>query len=117
MDPERARALLTAERDDIRRLLGAGQQDAEEARAEQAGSGAGDYGDAAGPLNAEEDEQAVAGALGDRLERVERALRRLDAGTYGRSVVSGKPIPDQRLEADPAAEATVEEASELERRR
>jgi DnaK suppressor protein len=33
----------------------------------------------------------------------------LAAGTYGRSVQSGKPIPDERLEADPAAELTVEE--------
>jgi DnaK suppressor protein len=34
----------------------------------------------------------------------------LTAGTYGRSTVSGVPIPDERLEADPAAELTVEEA-------
>ncbi len=38
------------------------------------------------------------------------ALKRLDDGSYGRSVRSGVPIPDERLEADPAAELTVEEA-------
>jgi DnaK suppressor protein len=46
----------------------------------------------------------------DRLAAIDRALRRLDEGTYGRSVRSGVPIPDERLEADPAAELTVEEA-------
>ena len=39
-------------------------------------------------------------------------LQRLEEGTYGRSVRSGAPIPDERLEADPAAELTVEEAQQ-----
>ena len=43
------------------------------------------------------------------------ALHRLDDGTYGRSVRSGQPIPDERLEADPAAELTIEEARAAER--
>ena len=43
------------------------------------------------------------------------ALKRLDDGSYGRSVRSGVPIPDERLEADPAAELTVEEARQAER--
>jgi DnaK suppressor protein len=33
----------------------------------------------------------------------------LDDGTYGRSIRSGREIPDERLEADPAAELTVDE--------
>jgi DnaK suppressor protein len=40
---------------------------------------------------------------------VSRAEERLAAGTYGRSVESGEPIPDARLEALPAAERTVAE--------
>ena len=43
------------------------------------------------------------------LEAVARAEARLDAGTYGISVESGKPIPDERLEAVPTAERTAEE--------
>jgi DnaK suppressor protein len=43
---------------------------------------------------------------------IERAQKRLEAGTYGLSVRSGRPIPDERLEADPAAELTVEEVGE-----
>jgi DnaK suppressor protein len=36
----------------------------------------------------------------------------LAAGSYGISVRSGAPIPDERLEADPTTELTVEEAAE-----
>ena len=44
-----------------------------------------------------------------------RAEARLAAGSYGRSVASGQPIPDERLEADPLAELTVQEAAAAER--
>ena len=43
---------------------------------------------------------------------LDRAEQRLAAGSFGRSIRSGRPIPDERLEADPAAELTVEEAAE-----
>jgi len=39
----------------------------------------------------------------------------LTAGSYGRSVRSGQPIPDERLEADPLVELTVEEAAAAQR--
>jgi RNA polymerase-binding transcription factor DksA len=45
---------------------------------------------------------------------LQRAEARLAAGTYGRSVRSGQPIPDERLEADPLTELTVEEAAAAE---
>ena len=48
----------------------------------------------------------------DRLAALDRADQRLRDGTYGLSVRSGKPIPDERLEAYPTAELTVEEASQ-----
>jgi DnaK suppressor protein len=44
------------------------------------------------------------------LAAIDRAEQRLEAGTYGFSVRSGQPIPDDRLEADPAAELTTAEA-------
>ena len=44
------------------------------------------------------------------LAALDRAERRLEDGTFGLSVRSGVPIPDDRLEADPAAELTVDEA-------
>jgi DnaK suppressor protein len=51
----------------------------------------------------------------DRLARIERALNKLDEGTYGYSDVSGQPIPDQRLEAVPDATNTVQEQEASER--
>ena len=51
--------------------------------------------------------------LRDRLAALDRAEQRLAAGTYGLSVQSGKPIPDERLEAFPTAERTVEEERAL----
>jgi DnaK suppressor protein len=67
--------------------------------------------DPAQPLTAQLEDDAIAASLRDRLAALDRAEQRLDNGTYGRSVRSGLPIPDERLEADPAAELTVEEAS------
>jgi DnaK suppressor protein len=75
-----------------------------------------DEADAALALTEEGEDDAIAENLRNRLDVIERALRRLDEGTYGRSVRSGEPIPDERLEADPAAELTIEEARAAERR-
>jgi DnaK suppressor protein len=108
MDQSQARARLSAERTEVEGLLGdaeaAGQQD----RASEDDTG--DIADPAQPLTAEGIDDAVADSLRDRLAALDRALQRIDDGTYGRSVRSGLPIPDERLEADPAAELTVEEA-------
>ena len=50
-----------------------------------------------------------------RLDRVERALRKVEEGTYGLSDVSGKAIARERLEAVPEAICTLDEEGELER--
>lgn len=44
-----------------------------------------------------------------RLPMIERALKKIDDGTYGFSDVSGKPIPRDRLEAVPEAICTADE--------
>jgi len=46
------------------------------------------------------------------LAQVERALQRMDAGTYGLSEVSGRPIPLERLEALPWATTTVDDPAQ-----
>ncbi|ASN04906.1 TraR/DksA C4-type zinc finger protein [Virgibacillus necropolis] len=46
----------------------------------------------------------------DRLQDINDALERIEKGTYGKSVVSGKPIPEERLEVEPTAKILVEEA-------
>lgn len=43
------------------------------------------------------------------LTRIERALAKMDEGTYGLSDKSGKPIPAERLDAVPYAVLTVQE--------
>jgi RNA polymerase-binding transcription factor DksA len=49
------------------------------------------------------------------LADVEHALRRLDDGTYGTCEVCGNVIPDDRLEAMPAARLCLEHQAEAER--
>jgi DnaK suppressor protein len=109
MDDDRARTLLAAARANLEQLLGGSV-----ARGDQDREALQDQGDTADPaqaLTAEGVDDAIATGVRDRLAAVERAEQRLAAGTYGRSIRSGDPIPDERLEADPAAELTVEEAS------
>ena len=67
--------------------------------------------DTAQPLESEGVDDAVESSLRQRLAAIERAEQRLADGTFGLSVRSGNPIPDERLEVAPTAELTVEEAS------
>lgn len=111
MDEAQARTRLQAERAEVADLLGETESAGERDRAtEDEEAETGDSADAAQSLTAEGVDDSTAQTLRDRLAAIDRALRRLDDGTYGRSVRSGVPIPDERLEADPAAELTVEEA-------
>ena len=52
-----------------------------------------------------------------RLERVDRALKKIEEGTYGLSDRSGEPIPRERLEAVPEALYTLSEEEARERSR
>jgi DnaK suppressor protein len=45
----------------------------------------------------------------ERLERVVRALEKIEQGSYGLSDTSGEPIPRERLEAVPEALFTLSE--------
>jgi len=104
MDPDRARTLLAAERERIERALARlGHQDTGEPADDQ------DPANLASELYQDELDEGRAEDLRRELEAVARAEARLAAGTYGISVVSGKPIPDERLEAIPTAERTAEE--------
>jgi DnaK suppressor protein len=108
MDQAQARALLAGERARLQQLL--------QAAADQAPAGElGDEVDDADRRNAEQTGLAVDQFLQARWAALQRAEARLAAGSYGRSVRSGQPIPDQRLEADPLAELTAEEAAAAER--
>jgi DnaK suppressor protein len=109
MNDDRARQLLDAERRRVEELLREATEAFDEDRS--TANETGDMADPAERLTAEGLDDALISGLRDRLAQIERAEARLKAGTYGRSVASGVPIPDERLEADPAAELTVEEAA------
>jgi DnaK suppressor protein len=110
MEENRARDLLETERAEVQNLLAGAAEAGREDRETEDEQAHEDASDSAQPLTAEGEDDAIAESLRDRLAKLDRALKRLDDGTYGRSVRSGVPIPDERLEADPAAELTVEEA-------
>jgi DnaK suppressor protein len=104
MDPERARELLAAERERIGRALARlGHEDTGEPADEE------DPANQASDLYQDELDEGLADDLRGELAAVERAEARLAAGTYGLSIESGKPIPDERLEALPTAERTAAE--------
>jgi RNA polymerase-binding transcription factor len=104
MDPERARQLLVAERKRIERSL---SQRAHEDPGDSTDSD--DPGNQGTDLYQDEFDEGLAEDLREDLAALERAEARLAAGTYGLSVESGQPIPDERLEALPTAERTIEE--------
>ena len=99
--------LLESDRDAIKARIAERSRDSQETVREE--SGVGDSGDQSTrllDLDVEADEDAV-----DRvtLTQVDRALGRIEAGTYGVSELSGKPIPRERLEAVPYAARLVDE--------
>ena len=107
MELERARSLLEAERGQVLRLLAdLGTARTDDHVAER------DTSDPAQPLAEQGVDDAVAAGLRHRLAALDRALQRVVDNSYGRSIRSGAPIPDERLEADPAAELTVQEAAD-----
>jgi DnaK suppressor protein len=109
MDETRAKALIDEERARIQALLRETTRAGENDRA--GANEPGDMSDPAESLTSEGTDNAVAAELNLRLEALEGAEQRLRAGTFGRSTRSGMPIPDERLEADPTVELTVEEAT------
>jgi DnaK suppressor protein len=110
MEAVEAKELLRAERKRVQTLLGEAVGDGEDDRA--TANEPGDMTDSAEPLTTEQTDDALAASLRERLEAIERAEARVEAGTFGRSLRSGLAIPDERLRADPTAELTVEEASQ-----
>ena len=104
MDADRARELLAAERQRIERELAGFGRDEGEPQDEDV-----DEGDQATDLYQDELDEGLSDELREELAAVERAEARLRDGRYGLSIESGEPIPDDRLEARPTAELTIEE--------
>ena len=71
-----------------------------------------DSGDMSHSLFTREVDATVERQVERRLEHVERALQKIEEGTYGLSDQSGEPIPRGRLEAVQEAIRTDEEQQE-----
>ncbi|MGA2010195.1 MAG: TraR/DksA C4-type zinc finger protein [Solirubrobacteraceae bacterium] len=111
MESQRARELLARERARIEQALSV--RSGEGPLEGSANREPGDLGSE--DLYQDEFDAGLVEDLREQLAALERAEARLAAGTYGRSVLSGEPIPDGRLEARPTAELTVEEQQQRER--
>lgn len=94
------RSALESERDRLQRQLAElGNDDFDENFADS------------GQVAAEQGEhRTLAGTMSEQLVEVERALEKMDAGTYGACEVGGEPIPVARLEAVPTARVCIDHA-------
>ena len=84
---------------------------------EEHGAEAEEFEDSAQDLAQEEVRQAQHDVDEHRVADIERALQKIDEGSYGLSDESGDPIPKARLEASPEAVLTVQEEEARERGR
>lgn len=111
MDAKRARELLARERREIEHALPhlVHEDDGDNAGFQEPAN-------LAANLYLDELDETFADELHERLNALERAEQRLIGGTYGLSIESGTPIPDERLEAFPTAERTAEEERRAEGR-
>jgi len=110
MDPDRARELLARERARVEQgLRGYEPSDSDEPTTTDQ-----HLADQASDLAEAQLDEGLSDDLRSALAAVERAEQRLAAGTYGLSVESGAPIPDERLEAVPTAERTAAEQARFE---
>lgn len=110
----RQRERLLQMRDELRRLQ-EGAREEERSLGEEEGDTELDSGDESQHMYTREMDATVAEQAGRRLEDVERALQKIEDGTYGLSDESGEEIPAGRLEAAPEAVRTVEEQQRFER--
>ncbi|ULU23568.1 TraR/DksA family transcriptional regulator [Dyella terrae] len=84
---------------------------------EEHGDEAEEFEDEAQSLAQEEVRQAQHDVDDQRVADIQRALEKIDEGTYGVSDESGDPIPKARLEARPESVLTVQGEEARERQR
>ncbi len=86
-------------------------------RGEEQGDTQPDSGDESQDMFNREMDATIGEQAGQRLRDVDRALEKVDEGTYGLSDESGEPIVRGRLEAVPEALRTMDEQRSFERER
>jgi DnaK suppressor protein len=100
-------------RDELTRM-NRGLEGDEQERAEEERENLSDRGDMSQHIFNREMDATVGRRLERRLETIERALEKIEEGTYGVCDESGEPIPKGRLEAVPEAIHTVEVQQRME---
>jgi DnaK suppressor protein len=111
---ERQRRQLMELRDELRKATSAAEV-AEDNINKESTLQAREHEDDAQKLDMLEKAGNLVGRAVERLARVERALKKIDEGTYGFSDVSGQRIPNDRLDVMPDAINTVTEQEASER--
>jgi RNA polymerase-binding transcription factor DksA len=82
-------------------------------RTDVADSDSNDRSDQASELYDRDRQVAAKDNVTNILAKIERALQKIDEGTYGQSDVDGSPIPVERLEVLPYALTTVDQEGTL----
>jgi len=113
---ENQRERLVGLRDELVRIR-QGIADDERDLGEAEGDAELDSGDLSQDMFTREMDASIGEQVGRRLGEVDRALQKIEEGTYGLSDDSGELIPRGRLEAVPEAIRTVEEQQRFERER
>jgi DnaK suppressor protein len=106
---EQQRVRLLELRRQIEQSIGSGQSQERDFSGQSAGEAQESEDDAQRLAQLEVDGTLVGRDLG-RLSQVNRALAKIEAGTYGLSDISGRPIPRERLIATPEATELLQEA-------
>jgi len=113
---ERQRERLVGLRDELVRIR-EGMAADEKDLGESEGDTTLDSGDLSQGMFTREMDASIGEQAERRLGEVDRALEKIEDGTYGLSDDSGDPIPRGRLEAVPEALRTVEEQQRFEQER
>jgi len=114
---EKQRQRLTKVRADLVAAASDDEADEDNVRSESAASGSREYEDDAQRLDMLEREGNLVVRDVARLERVDRALKKIEEGTYGLSDQSHQAIPRERLEAVPESIYTFAEEKAREAKR
>jgi DnaK suppressor protein len=114
---EKQRERLEGLRAELARMVEGLEEDQQDRAVSEGDMTENDSGDMSQSLFTREMDATVEQTMEKRLESVDRALQKVEEGTYGICDDTGEPIPRGRLEAMPEAVYTVEAQQRRERER